>query len=115
MNCPARICAGDWKLIEFFEDGRLELYNLKDDIGEKHNLASAQPVKLKELQSQLVAWQNRVKVPMPKKNTYFRPPEASGAGDEDVGMNGQLDDDDDDGIGEVLQKASLTYTANGYK
>src|SRR6185503_6483502 len=26
---------GDWKLMEFFEDGRLELYNLKDDIGEK--------------------------------------------------------------------------------
>ena len=33
---------GDWKLLEFFEDGRLELYNLKDDIGEKHNLAAAQ-------------------------------------------------------------------------
>ncbi len=35
--------AGDWKLIEFFEDGRLELYNLADDIGEERNLAGAEP------------------------------------------------------------------------
>ncbi|MHC4620753.1 MAG: sulfatase, partial [Planctomycetota bacterium] len=34
---------GDWKLIEYFEDGRLELYNLKDDIGEQHNLARKMP------------------------------------------------------------------------
>ena len=35
------IQAGDWKLMEFFEDGRLELYNLRDDIGETNNLADA--------------------------------------------------------------------------
>ena len=34
---------GDWKLIEFFEDGRLELYNLADDIGEERNLAAEEP------------------------------------------------------------------------
>ena len=31
---------GDWKLIEWYEDGRLELYNLEDDLGEQHNLAA---------------------------------------------------------------------------
>ena len=33
------IRSGDWKLLEFFEDGRLELYNLRQDVGEKNNLA----------------------------------------------------------------------------
>ncbi|MHC4624870.1 MAG: sulfatase [Planctomycetota bacterium] len=40
---------GDWKLIEYFEDGRLELYNLKDDIGEKNNLAQHKPDKTRQL------------------------------------------------------------------
>ena len=35
------IQGGDWKLMEFLEDGRLELYNLRDDIGETKNLAKA--------------------------------------------------------------------------
>src|SRR5205823_4668383 len=34
------IRSGDWKLIEFFEDDRLELYNLREDIGESRNLAA---------------------------------------------------------------------------
>ena len=39
-----RRCArGDYKLIEFFEDGRLELYNLREDIGEEHDLAEDCP------------------------------------------------------------------------
>jgi arylsulfatase A-like enzyme len=62
------IRAGDWKLLEFFEDGRLELYNLKDDIGEKHNLAAAHPDKVKELHGQLLAWRKELNAPMPTKN-----------------------------------------------
>ena len=42
--------------MEFFEDGRLELYNLKDDLGEKTNLAAKMPEKAKELHGKLVAW-----------------------------------------------------------
>jgi arylsulfatase A-like enzyme len=63
------IRAGDWKLQEFFEDGRIELYNLRDDVGEKKNLAAVNPEKAKELQTQLVAWRERTKAPMPGKNT----------------------------------------------
>jgi uncharacterized protein YgiM (DUF1202 family) len=37
------ILQGDWKLIYFHADGRYELYNIKDDIGEKNNLASSKP------------------------------------------------------------------------
>ena len=56
---------GDWKLMEFFEDGRLELYNLRDDVGETKNLATAMPDKTRELHSRMVAWRQEIKAPMP--------------------------------------------------
>ena len=62
------IHAGDWKLMEYLEDGRLELYNLRDDIGESKNLATTMPDKAKELHAKLVAWRVAVKAPMPTKN-----------------------------------------------
>ncbi len=63
------IISGDWKLMEFFEDGRLELYNLRDDIGETKNLAAAMPEKAKELRAKLIAWRKETgaKMPMPHK------------------------------------------------
>jgi arylsulfatase A-like enzyme len=61
--------SGDWKLIEFFEDGRLELYNLKDDISEQNNLAEKNPDKVKELQAKLVTWRKSVGAKMPSPNT----------------------------------------------
>ena len=61
--------AGDWKLMEFLEDGRLELYNLRDDIGEKKNLATTNPEKRQELYAKLLAWRASVSAPMPTKNT----------------------------------------------
>jgi arylsulfatase A-like enzyme len=60
------IRAGDWKLLEFFEDGRLELYNVKEDIGEKKNLAAQMPDRVKELHGKLVAWRKQVNAAMPK-------------------------------------------------
>jgi arylsulfatase A-like enzyme len=59
------IRSGDYKLLEFFEDGRLELYNLKDDIGEKRDLAKRMPEKTKELHGKLVAWRKAVAAPLP--------------------------------------------------
>ena len=60
--------AGDWKLMEYLEDGRLELYNLREDIGESKNLAATMPGKTKELHAKLVAWRAEVKAPMPTKS-----------------------------------------------
>lgn len=60
--------AGDWKLMEFLEDGRLELYNLREDLGEKNNLATTNPAKTKELHEKIVAWRAAIKAPMPTKN-----------------------------------------------
>jgi arylsulfatase A-like enzyme len=74
----AAVRAGDWKLIEYFEDGRQELYNLQDDIGEKHNLATANPEKVKELHGKLAAWQQSVGAKMPTKNLDVKPPGKSG-------------------------------------
>jgi arylsulfatase A-like enzyme len=65
----ASVRSGDWKLIEYFEDGRQELYNLQNDIGEKHNLAKENPKKVKELHARLAAWQQSVGAKMPTKNT----------------------------------------------
>ena len=57
--------AGDWKLIEYFEDGTLELYNLAKDIGEKKNLAKAEPAKLQELHQLMKDWRKQMKAPVP--------------------------------------------------
>ncbi len=62
------IQAGDWKLMEYFEDQRLELYNLKDDLGEKVNLAMEQPQKVAELKAKMKAWREAVSAPMPTAN-----------------------------------------------
>ncbi len=59
---------GDWKLMEFHEDGRLELYNLASDIGESKNLSTEMPERTKELHDRMVAWRADVNAPMPTKN-----------------------------------------------
>ena len=59
--------SGDWKLIEFFETGKAELYNLRDDVGEKRDLTATMPEKGKELRDQLAAWRAKVNAPMPRK------------------------------------------------
>jgi len=67
---------GDWKLIEFLEDGHLELYNLADDIAESKNLADAMPEKVRNLRGRLHAWLDSLNAPMPKPNPDFDPARA---------------------------------------
>jgi arylsulfatase A-like enzyme len=61
------IRSGDWKLIEYFEDGRLELYNLKDDLGESKNLAAEQPERAKALREKLATWRSSIGALMPNR------------------------------------------------
>ncbi len=68
--------AGRWKLIEFLEDGRLELYDLQEDIGEQRNLAEARPEAAKGLQQRLAAWRESVDAPMPEPNPDYDPAKA---------------------------------------
>ena len=64
---------GDWKLIEDFEDGSLQLYNLKDDIGESNNLNEAMPDKRDELLLDLKNWRADVNAPVPtQRNPEYR-------------------------------------------
>jgi len=64
---------GDWKLIELYEDGALELYNIPQDLGEKTNLAAQQPARVKELHAKLIAWRKEVGALMPTPNPDFDP------------------------------------------
>jgi hypothetical protein len=51
---------GNWKLVEQYEDGSLELYDLAGDISETRNLAKEQPERAAAMQQQLAAWRRRV-------------------------------------------------------
>jgi arylsulfatase A-like enzyme len=51
---------GDWKLIERYEDGRVHLYNLKDDLGEQHDLAEQHPDRVAAMRRQLHDWYSEV-------------------------------------------------------
>ena len=62
------IRSGDYKLIEFFEDRPVELYNLAGDIGEQTNLAEKNPDLTRELLNKLHAWQNSVGARFPTPN-----------------------------------------------
>jgi uncharacterized sulfatase len=62
---------GDWKLIEFFDDNHVELYDLADDIGESTDLAESMPVKAAELRAMLAAWREDVGALMPTLNEDF--------------------------------------------
>ena len=59
------IRAGDYKLHEYFEDGGLELYNLREDIGESKDLSKSMPKKVKELHGMLKSWRAGIKAPVP--------------------------------------------------
>ncbi len=63
---------GDYKLHEYFEDGGLELYDLRRDVRERHNLAEAEPKRRDELHRRLKAWREAVGAPVPsKRNPRF--------------------------------------------
>jgi arylsulfatase A-like enzyme len=62
---------GDWKLLEYFEDNHVELYNLKEDIGEKNDLAEKMPQKAEQLRKHLHAWRQSVDAQMPAPNPEY--------------------------------------------
>ena len=65
---------GDWKLLEFFEDGQQELYNTRQDISETQNLLTRHPEKAKALSQALHAWQKQVRAKIPTEpNPRYRP------------------------------------------
>lgn len=69
----AAVRAGDYRLIEFYDDGKIELYDLSRDVGEEHDLSSELPGKARELKEQLHAWQASVGAQMPTPNPAWDP------------------------------------------
>ena len=61
---------GRWKLIQYFDAGKSELYDLANDISEKQDIASKRPDKAAELKGLLKAWREdvRAKIPMGQHN-----------------------------------------------
>jgi arylsulfatase A len=68
----------NWKLIEFFEDGNLELYDLKADPFEKHDLAKQMPEKAAGLLTKLKEWRKSVDAQMPTANPRYDPSKSGG-------------------------------------
>jgi len=69
---------GKWKLHEYFEDGALLLYDLENDPGETHNLASEKPKRLQALKEDMYAWRKRTGSPVPsKRNPKYIPQKIS--------------------------------------
>lgn len=66
------VVLGRYKLIEFFEKEKPELYDLSCDFGEKNNIADKMPEKTAELLEVLHKWQNDVGARIPEKNHYYK-------------------------------------------
>lgn len=66
----AAIRMGDWKLIEWYEDNNIELYNLQTDVEEMHNLAEQNPEMVSKLLNKLHSWQKKEGAVMPSLNTH---------------------------------------------
>ncbi len=62
---------GDWKLIEFYEDGRTELYNLKNDSGEMQDVSQEAPQTAQSLHAKLARWRTQVGAKMPAPNPQY--------------------------------------------
>lgn len=67
------IRAGDFKLIEFFDDMRVELYNIRQDISEQHDLTADMPARVKDLRARLHGWRKKVGAQMPTRNPKHDP------------------------------------------
>lgn len=67
----------EWKFIEFYEDGRLELFHLAEDPGERRNLARREPARTKKLHRLLGGWRHSVTASMPEPNPQYDAARAS--------------------------------------
>ncbi len=67
----AAVLQGNWKLIEFYESGKVELYNISEDLSETNNLSEKYPKKADSLKNRLHELQNSMKASTPLMNPDF--------------------------------------------
>jgi len=74
MQSPGgAVRAGDYKLLEYFENNSVQLFNLREDIGEQHDLSRSRPDKVNELRALLHAWRDSVSAQMMEPNPGYQP------------------------------------------
>ncbi|MCH2126466.1 MAG: sulfatase [Pirellulaceae bacterium] len=69
--------AGDYKLLEYFENNTVQLFNLQTDLGEQNDLSRTMPEKVTQLRSQLHHWRQEVVARMPEVNPDYVPSNGS--------------------------------------
>jgi hypothetical protein len=67
------VLEGDWKLIEHYEDGRLELFNIKSDISEKADVSAENAPRVAALRGKLEAWRRSMNASSNTANPAFAP------------------------------------------
>ena len=74
MQSPGgAIREGDYKLLDYFENGSIQLFNLRNDIGEQNDLAATLPGRAKALHDKLKSWRSRVGAKMMELNSEYDP------------------------------------------
>ena len=76
----AALRRGDWKLIEWYDDNSIELFNLANDIGEKNNRAAEEKTRVESMKSELHAWQKQVGARKAAPNEKYDATKPSGRG-----------------------------------
>lgn len=74
MQSPGgAVRAGDYKLLEYYENNTVQLFNLREDLGEQNDLSQAEPEKVDELRTMLHIWRKEVSARMPSPNPEYAP------------------------------------------
>ena len=68
MTPASAVRDGNWKLIHYYEDDRVELFDLENDRSERTDLATTYPMRAKELKEQLDQWRESIGANAPKPN-----------------------------------------------
>ena len=75
-NPYSAIREGDWRLVELYQEQRVELYNLAEDVSEERDLAAAMPEKVEDLRAKLHAWRKKMGAQEPLPNPDYDPAKA---------------------------------------
>jgi arylsulfatase A-like enzyme len=74
MQSPGgAIRSGDYKLLEYYENGTVQLFNLRDDLGEQRDLSRSEPERAAALRAKLHAWRRDVSANMMPPNPDYAP------------------------------------------
>lgn len=73
MQSPGgAIRSGDYKLLEYFENKTVQLYNLKEDLSEQNDISASNPKKADELRTKLHQWRAKINAQMMEPNPEYK-------------------------------------------